>query len=169
MAGSAGAVVCKLLHTMRPGKEVEHLRHLLRFVDHRGAQVRVHLLGDACSSQAFPYPAFAWRWVSVQSYAWKHDQHINILEFIALFNYLRSLSNKRHLQHLRLFHVLDTKVVCGVLGKGRSSSTRLNRCCRRMLPLLLGMDWYVMPLWTVSRWQYSDDASRVWQNDESLC
>ena len=164
-AGDAGEVVCRLLKTMVPGQEVEHLKLLLRFVDHRGAQVRMHLLGDAASTQLIPYPCFGWQWESVQAYAWKHEQHINILEFIALFNYLRSLSNKRHLQHLRLFHVLDTKVVCGVLGKGRSSSRRLNRCCRRLLPLILGMDWYLMPLWTISRWQFSDSASRAWHHE----
>ena len=100
------------------------------------------------------------------SYKFTHEQHINILEFVSFFNYLRSLSNKRHLQHMKLFHVLDSAVVCGVIGKGRSPSRRLNRCCRRLLPLVLGMDWYLLTLWTISAWQYSDAASRLWSHDE---
>ena len=37
----------------------------------------------------YPYPSFPWKWKSVQSYAWVHEQHINILEFMAFYNYLR--------------------------------------------------------------------------------
>jgi hypothetical protein len=124
------------------------------------------LLDDSGTQQLLPYPGFAWNWATVQSYSWSHDQHINVLEFVAMFNYLRSLSNKRNLQHLRLFHVLDSKVVCGVLSKGRSSSRRLNRCCRRLLPFILGMDWYLVLLWTISRWQAADQASRLCVNDD---
>ena len=78
-----------------------------------------------------------------------------------MMNYFRSLSNKVHLQHMRLFHVLDSRVVCGVMAKGRSSSRRLNRCCRRLLPLVLGVNWYLHSLWTISDWQFSDAASRL--------
>ena len=151
---------------MRLGEEVDHLRQLLRFADHRGGEVRLSLLDEAGDQQLLPYPAFAWKWCAVQSYKWYHEQHINVLEFVALFNYLRSLSNKRHLQHLRLFHVMDSKVVCGVCSKGRSSSRRLNRCCRRLLPFVLGMDWYLVLLWTISRWQPADQASRVFDDGD---
>ena len=151
---------------MTPGSEESHLKELIRFADHRGSEVRVGMWSGAAEGQLFPYPSFAWRWRAVQSYAWHHDQHINILEFTAFFNYLRSLSNKKHLQHLRLVHVFDSKVVCGVLGKGRSPSRRMNRCCRRLLPFLLGMDWYVMTLWTCSGWEYSDAPSRLYHHDE---
>ena len=163
-AAVAGAI-CKMLSNMEPGTEVSHLQDLLRFTNHRGSEVRVGLWAGVEDGQPFPYPAFAWKWKAVQSYRWVHDQHINILEFMSFFNYLRSLSNKRHLQHLRLFHLFDSKVVCGVLGKGRSPSRRMNRCCRRLLPQVLGMDIYVMTLWTISDWQYSDAASRVWKDD----
>ena len=161
----ASDALCKMLRTMAPGSEARHLHELIRFADHRGSEIRVALWSGA-ADQLFPYPAFAWKWKTVQSYAWHHDQHINILEFTAFFNYLRSLANKKHLQHMRLFHVFDSKVVCGVLGKGRSPSRRMNRCCRRLLPLLLGMDWYVMTLWTISGWEYADRASRIWHHDE---
>ena len=147
---------------MEPGREEEHLALLLRAANYKGSEIRVSLLGDDDGKLAFPYTAFAWKWRSVQSYKWDHTQHINVLEFLAMFNYLRSMSNKVHLQHLRLFHILDSQVVCSVVGKGRSSSRRLNRCCRRLLPLQLGMDWYIFSLWSISDWQYSDAGSRLY-------
>ena len=169
-AGAAGVAVaeglCNMLSKMEPGGEADHLRTLLKFANHRGSEIRVSLASGSDEGQIFPYPSFAWQWETVQSYCWQHEQHINILEFTAFLNYLRSLSNKQHLQSLRLFHVFDSKVVCGALGKGRSPSKRVNRVCRRLLPMLLGMDWYIQTLWTVSRWQFSDGASRVWDNDE---
>ena len=152
----------KLLGTMEPGREVEHVEELLRCSNYKGAEIRVSLLMGEDGNLCFPYPAFAWRWRSVQSYKWDHIQHINVLEFLAMLNYLRSMSNKVHLQHKRFFHILDSQVVCSILAKGRSSSRRLNRCCRRMLPLLLGMDMYLYSLWTVSDWQYSDAGSRLY-------
>jgi len=164
-AHTASAVtdyLIKVLGTMEPGREEEHIAHLLRCSNYKGAEIRVSLLMGEDGNLGFPYPAFAWKWRSVQSYKWDHVQHINVLEFLAMFNYLRSMSNKVHLQHLRLFHILDSQVVCSVLAKGRSSSRRLNRCCRRLLPLLLGMDWYVFSIWTVSDWQYSDAGSRLY-------
>ena len=154
-----------MLDRMQPGAETEHLKLLVRFADHRGSEVRVGLATGSHDGHLFPYPAFAWQWSTVSTYSWHHEQHINVLEFIAFLNYARTLSRKTHLQHMRLFHVFDSKVVCGVLGKGRSPSKRLNRCCRRLLPILLGSNWYLMTLWTISRWQYSDRASRIWRRD----
>ena len=164
-SASASGLLCRLLNTMRPGGEVDHLRHLLRFADRRGGEIRLSLLDKAGGQQLLPNPAFVWKWKAVQSYEWYHEQHINVLEFVALFNYLRSLSNKRNLQHLGLFHVMDSKVVCGICSKGRSSSRRLNRCCRRLLPFALGMDWYLVRLWTIWRWQPADQASRTFDDD----
>ena len=151
-----------MLKRMEPGGEAQHLVELLSCASHRGSEIRVGLWATSEVTGLHPYPAFAWKWSAVQSYTWNHDQHINVLEFTSLFNYVKSLSNKGHLQHMRRFHVLDSKVICGVLGKGRSSSRRLNRTYRRLLPLLLGMDWYIFSLWTISDWQFADAASRLW-------
>ena len=62
-------VLADLLATMQPGQELEHLKFLLRWADHRGSDVR--LLTNSVihgSSQPAPYPAFAWDWESVQQY-----------------------------------------------------------------------------------------------------
>lgn len=165
-SAEVSVALCRMLGKMEPGREVAHLHDLIRFADHRGSEIRVGLWSGDGDNQLFPYPSFAWRCRTVQSYAWHHDQHINIIEFTAFFNYLRSLANKKQLQHMRLVHIFDSKVVCGVLGKGRSPSRRMNRCCRRLLPLLLGMDWYIMTLWTCSGWEYADAPSRLWHHDE---
>ena len=65
---------------MRPGKELAHPRGLLDFVDFKGSEVRlesVTILEGA--RQPVPYPAVAWKWTCVQSYAWGQTQHINVL------------------------------------------------------------------------------------------
>lgn len=45
------------------------------------------------SNQTRPYPAFMLRWHKVQCYAFSQSQHTNVLQFIVVFNYVRSLSN----------------------------------------------------------------------------
>ena len=138
------------------------MEELLRYVNHRGSEVRVNLFTGSNSADLHPYPAFIWQWKTT----WNQEQHIDILEFTSFLNYLRALVLKQDTRSLRLFHIFDSKVCCGVLGKGRSASKRLNRVARRLTPILLGMDWYVMCVWTLSRWQYADKASRILDYDE---
>ena len=107
-----------------------------------------------------PYLAFAWDWTPVQSYSWAVPQHINVLELIAFFNYLRSVICRREFREVRFFHVLDSMVASSVVAKGRSSSRLLNRTLRRMASLLLCGDLYPVALWTISGWNYSDSGSR---------
>ena len=61
---------------------------------------------------------------------------------------------------MRLFHVVDSMVTSSVLAKGRSSSRVLNRILRRICALVLAADLYVLPLWTISGWNFSDSGSR---------
>jgi hypothetical protein len=110
--------------------------------------------------QPIPYPAIGWSWTCVQSYAWQQTQHINVLELAAFFNYLKRLSSDSTEHSARFFHILDSRVSSCVLAKGRSSSKLLNRCLRRVAGYLLASDLYVLPLWTISAWNFSDAASR---------
>ena len=120
------------------------------------------------SRQVVPYPAMAWAWRSVQSYAWRTPQHINILELIAFFNYLRACLKKADVHSSRFIHVFDSRVVSCIVAKGRSSSsTKLNRILRRVTSLMLAGDVYVCPLWTVSGWNFSDFVSRAVRPPES--
>ena len=154
-------VVMELLSQMEPGNEASHLVNLLRYVDHKGADVKLNLSVVAVSKQDFPYPAFAWQWETVQAYKWKVSQHINVLELAAFLNYVRSKRNSKHLFGLRWVHVFDSRVVSCVIAKGRSSSKRVNRLSRRLMPNLVGMNVYICPLWTISQWMYADAASRL--------
>ena len=157
----ASEVVAQL-KSMRRGREREHLGWLLRHADYKGSDVRLTSgeLLDGCR-QELPYPAGAWDWRTVQAYPWQRKQHINVLEFIAYFTYIRSLANSTCFHGLRYFHIFDSRVVACVVAKGRSSSHLLNRCCRRHLALALATDTYVLTLWTISQWNFSDAASRL--------
>ena len=110
-----------------------------------------------------PYPSPVWAWRSVLSFPWRHRGHINQLEFGAFLVYIRFLANQGLFQGHRLVHVFDSRVVACLVAKGRSSARRMNRLCRRIAAVLLAGDLYVVPLWTVSGWNFSDAGSRVWE------
>ena len=146
---------------MCPGQEQKHLRLLLQCGDFRGSDVILSNQEVVSEDrQLAPYPAFAWQWESVQSYAWSQTQHINVLEFTAFLNYIRSITRSTRVHSHRLFHVLDSRVCSCIIAKGRSSSRLLNRLCRRFTGFALASDLYVLPLWTISKWNFSDAASR---------
>ena len=151
-----------LLNSMAKSSEFAHLSFLLRNSDPRGSDVRLHTqtLLDG-SMQPYPYPAPAWRWTAIHSYPWKEKQHINILEFTAFLIYIRHRCTSTNFHSKRLFHVLDSRVSSCVLAKGRSSSRVLNRPLRRFAALALGADLYVLPLWTLSGWNFCDAGSRI--------
>ena len=147
---------------MACGKEAERLLHVLKFCDFRGSEVS---LRDGTVSegnrQVIPCPAIVWDWRSVQAYAWHQPHHINALELIAFFNYLRACVRKADNHSKRILHVLDSRVASCVIAKGRSSSCKLNRILRRVSALLLASDVYVFPLWTVSGWNFADHGTRA--------
>ena len=84
-----------------------------------------------------PYPTFCWAWTSCMAYRWERTQHINLLEFIALLNYVRTnvLSSRTHGQ--RMLHILDSRVTASIVSKGRYSFKHLNRVSRRLTAVLL--------------------------------
>ena len=154
--------VLRMLRGMEQGKEAEHLADLLRLADYRGSDVRLCSaeLVDGCRQEA-PYPSPAWRWETVQAYKWEVSHHINVLELTAFLNYLRSKAGSVDFHGKRVFNVFDSRVAACVVAKGRSSSKVLNRVCRRVMALSLATNTYVITLWTISKWQYSDAASRL--------
>ena len=95
------------------------------------------------------------------SWPWREEQHINILEALAFLVHLRHRSRAKRLRGMRFFHILDSRVATCVLAKGRSSSKRLNRVCRRVMAVALACDCYPVFMWTISGWNYSDKASRI--------
>ena len=159
----AAEAVVSLLATMKRGGEQKHLLGLLDIVDFRGSDVRLDS-GTILEGlrQPIPYPAIAWGWQVRQSDPWRQTGHINVLELIAFFNYLRYVSAQTSGHHFRLLHVLDSRVCACVLAKGRSSSKLLNRTVRRILGTTLAADFYVLPLWAISAWNFADAGSRVY-------
>ena len=100
----------------------------------------------------------------VQSYPWDVTNHINVLELSAVFNFLRYATRDLGWCQLRLFHIVDSRVVSCVLAKGRSSSKLLNRILRRICSILVATDLYILPLWTISQWNFGDLPSRVFDH-----
>ncbi|CAE7300353.1 unnamed protein product [Symbiodinium sp. CCMP2592] len=152
------------LEKMEAGEEKEHFKWLLRHAYHTGCDVRLTDRGDdIMGHRPGPYPAFRWLWRDVLSYRWREPQHINVLEMTAFLTELRRRARSTNELGKRFFCILDSLVSFYVLGKGRSSSKRLNRVSRRIASLSLASGLIPMTLWTISKWNYSDGASRKYE------
>ena len=94
------------------------------------------------------------------SYKWKqpYAQHINVLELTAVLSELRRRSRDQSQHNHRFFCIVDSLVTFYVFGKGRSSSKRLNRICRRVTALTLASGLIPVSLWTISKWNFSDGS-----------
>ena len=148
---------------MTPGQEMSHLRSLLRSVSYRGTDVRFMFDVDE-SMPEVPYLSLRWQWKTwktVLAFPCQQDGHINELELNTFAVFLKRRSRSRNKQHTKFFHVLDSMVCRGALAKGRSSSKRLIRVLRRCSALMLAMDGYCYPLWTISAWNFADKPSRM--------
>ena len=97
------------------------------------------------------------------SFKWHHPQHINILDVAAAFAHLPRQARTAANCSKRQLMILDSKVACSVMAKGRSSSRRLNRLCRRLLGLVVAADLYPLVIWTISRWNFADKPSRAFE------
>ena len=77
----AAEQVMALLDSMQPGLESAHLQQLYIMLHLRGSDVRLDTgtVVDSCR-QVLPYPAIAWEWRCVQSYAWATP---NILMYLS--------------------------------------------------------------------------------------
>ena len=99
-----------------------------------------------------------------QEYAWKLEKrHINELELESSFLYLLRRSREEARLGPRSLLLSDSQVVCGVLGKVRSSSRKLNRVVRRLGGLLLGSHGYGVIGWTKTAENPADEPSRWWK------
>ena len=147
---------------MLPGEEQVHLQEMLRQISYRGTDLRlVAVLTDEAETQhEFPYPAQRWDWRTVMSFPWAQEAHINELEMCAILATTKHRGRSTAKFHQRWFHIVDSMVSRGVLAKGRSSSRRLNRVMRKNTASLLAQNSYQVPMWTISRWNFADDASR---------
>jgi hypothetical protein len=164
VTGAIASVLARVEQTMTPGQEMSHLRSLLRSASYRGTDVRFMIDVDD-SVHEVPYLAMRWQWKMVPAFPWRQDGHIKELELNAFAVFLKRRSRSRGKQHTKFFHVLDSMVCRGALAKGRSSSKRLNRVLRRCSALLLAMDGYCYPLWTISAWNFADKPRRMYEKE----
>lgn len=153
--------VAALAKDMVEGKENEHLHTMMRRVGLRGTDVRIGLKDTDLDREVnTPYPAFRWLWRTVLSYKWSSEQHINILEITAvLVEFRRRLRDDSAIK-TRFLNVVDSLVTYYAISKGRSGSIRMNRCLRRMMALNIASKTVVVNLWTLSKWNWADVASR---------
>jgi len=138
-------------------------QQLLRAVDFRGAAVRLdgkEVLGRKPTCISFPTRDFEWH--VKHSYPWKHAQHINVLETVAYFMFLRWLTRKG-IRFTKFIHIFDSIVALSALAKGRSSSCRLNGVLRRIGALQVFSQIFPLVVWTNSSDMPMDYASRRFQ------
>jgi hypothetical protein len=161
--------VARMEEGMIPGLEKEHLRAMVLKAHHRGTDVRLST-GEALAEnrQEYPYPAYRWLWKTQMSWPWRHEQHINILEMAAFLTHSRRRARMSQCRGKRYLHIVDSKVTANVVAKGRSSSRRLNRLARRLMAVDLATDCYPLVLWTISDWNFSDEASRRFERPPRL-
>ncbi len=151
--------IMEMERSLEQGKEHEALRFLLRNGHYRGTDIRLSLVNQG-QRELIPYPAYRWLWRDVLSFRWKQEAHINELEAQALVAHVKRLLREKGNQGLRFLVVLDSQVLYYAVGKGRSPSRRLNRILKRLSALVLFGDVYVLPVWTLSAWNYADIPSR---------
>jgi hypothetical protein len=98
-------------------------------------------------------------WKVLATCKFKESSHVNLQELRAVKLLLRNLV-RSGFKREQLVILTDSRVVLGALGKGRSSSTRLNAILRSMLgwQVLLGVDLAVC--WISTTENIADDPSR---------
>eukprot|EP00438_Fugacium_kawagutii_P019189 Skav219378 [mRNA] locus=scaffold76:715800:719114:- [translate_table: standard] len=162
VCGAAAVSISFLERGMKQGEERAHLRQMLARTSYRGTEMRAYVsLGDEAEDQhEVPYPAHRWHWKTILSFPWDRESHINELEMCAVLSATKHRCRASKKFHQRWFLIVDSMVTRGALAKGRSPSRRLNRLLRKQAALSLAQNSYLIPLWTISRWNFSDEASR---------
>lgn len=99
-------------------------------------------------------------WAPVFSLHVQDERHINLDECKALrFGVIRDAECKNR-RRRRKIYLVDSGVAVGAFAKGRSSSKKINREIRRLLPYLLGGRLYMQLIWIPSHANPSDPLSR---------
>ena len=150
---------------MAQGQEHQHLQDLARHVGLIGTDIRLTLPKGMERSREVPvpYPAFRWYWKTMMAYKWSAPQHINVLEMTAILAELRRRARSVKEFHSRYVNVIDSMVAFWATTKERSSSIRMNRTLRCMMPVELAADLRPLLVWTLSKWNFSDQASRKFE------
>ena len=97
------------------------------------------------------------------AYKWGVAQHINVLEMTAILAELRRRARTKAEFCQRYINVIDSMVCYHALSKGRTGSTRLNRVLRRIIAVEAATSLRPLVVWTLSKWNFSDGASRKYE------
>ena len=143
----------------------------LRQADKGGSDVRLDL-GIPFRVKAWPRAglrAHLFHWRIIHGYKWKHAAHINVLELQAVVNGLQWRLRKVRRGSKRFLHLVDSQVVSAILGKGRTSSRRLQPALNKLWSLCLATGTYLCvgyintldnPSDIPSRWGPTKDKGR---------
>lgn len=102
-------------------------------------------------------------WRQVVAHRWVTrgtTYHINVLEAKALVLAVRHMGRSERTRGKRIIAFLDSTVALGALAKGRSTSHRLNRPCRKFAAYSITADVDVLLYWVPTSHQPADAASR---------
>eukprot|EP00435_Cladocopium_sp_Y103_P052133 s394_g16.t1 len=142
----------------------EMLSYLLaRTATHRGGEIRVDLgmpysVGELCRQSIDPGH---WLWKVLLSYQWKQkDQHINVLELVAVLDLLRRLGRDSKFHSKRMVTLVDNQVAVSSITKGRSSARALQGPLRRINAVCLAAHFRLCLGWIKSKWNPADGPSR---------
>ena len=155
-----------------PDKDAGDLVHeYLRQADKGGSDVRLDL-GIPFRVKAWPRAgirAHLFHWRIIHGYKWRHAAHINVLELQAVVNGLQWRLRKVRKGSKRYLHLVDSQVVSAILGKGRSSSRRLQPALSKLWSLCLATGAYLCvgyvntldnPSGIPSRWGPTKDSAK---------
>ena len=153
----AGACMAKV--------ESDLCHSLYRIAEERGEHVRLDwgpapppasFVSTHSSAAALITPA---AWTKLFASRFRKNDHINVLELIALVSLLRRLSNQG-VRRQRILCCVDSRVVLGAVTKGRSSSRKLNHVLRKLAYECLASSLTVDLLWVPSWANPADAPSR---------
>ena len=97
-------------------------------------------------------------WRTEKKWHWKRKSHINILEAHAGLGVLTAAA--ADLPDSRCLGLLDSRVAKGALAKGRSSSTGLQKTCKKSAAIQLAFGLYPGWCFAPTRLNVADDPTR---------
>ena len=161
-----------------PDKDAGDLVHeYLRQADKGGSDVRLDL-GIPFRVKAWPRAglrAHLFHWRIIHGYKRRHAAHINVLELQAVVNGLQWRLRKVRKGSKRYLHLVDSQVVSAILGKGRTSSRRLQPALSKLWSLCLATGTYLCvgyintldnPSDIPSRWGPTKDSAKSGKRPE---
>ena len=155
----------------QPDAEVSGLvTHFLRIAEKGGTDVRLDI-GVPFRAKAWPrsgIQSHLFQWAIVHGYSWRHEAHINALELQAVLNSVkwrvRRASNCCH----RALVLIDSQVVCAIIAKGRTSSSKLQRSLRSLNAICLASGLFLTVAYVDTGNNPADIPSRWSEQSECL-